>query len=88
MSSLACKASSPSLLPSRSGGILGIGCFAVRFAIAISLGLYVRLFVFRDISRVTIPTVVPRRNRGAVLGFHVHFGMYPEHGDLWTRPQK
>ena len=80
MSSLACEASSPGLLPSRSGGILGIGSFAVRLAIAISLGLYFHLFVLCDIGGVTFSTVVPGRNWGAVFGLHVHFGMYPENG--------
>lgn len=81
MSTLASKASSPSLLPPRSRGVLGIGSFAIRLAIAIHFGLYVHLFVFRDIGRIPVSIRVCR-DRGAVLGFHVHVGMYPKTGDI------
>jgi hypothetical protein len=85
MGPLTRKASSPSLLPPRSRGVLGIGSFAIRLAIAICLGLYIHLLVFRYICGIPVATV--RRNRGAVRGFHVHFGMYPERGDIQARPR-
>lgn len=89
MSSLTRKAGSPSLLPSRSGRILGVRGLATIFGLAVAIRLVLSrvelLGVLGVVSGVAIPAAWVK-TRGTVLGLNVHFFMYPGTGNSRTRP--
>lgn len=74
MGSLAGKASSSGLFPTRSRGVLGVGGFPILFGITICPARVHSFRVLCDIGRIAILGICDRR---AVLDVHIHFVMYP-----------